>query len=277
MERDKIDSNLQQFELKGFRFFLEKAPILNSNEIDELQNKLEFPLPEMLFGNSYLKIVHKNLEITFDPKESLNFLEKDSKLKVSYSKRWEQSAEAHKSEIKEIIKPYDWTYSTNYTGTFRMLDKENNHSDALFEKSDTEINVENLKKQNPILFYGEMVLFEDELADNGTAIFTLRVRVMDDCFFILLRFFLRLDNVLFRINDTRIYHEFDKTYLIKEFSSTEADYSLVKQSLPKPNFEKNTTSHSNEDLSLLTDPNFTSSILNKKGTLVKKTLEKLSF
>ena len=80
-----------------------------------------------------------------------------------------------------------------------------------------------------------MVLFEDELADNGTASLTLKIvsevgrcyslrgggggkgeltnllytpyqqRMMASGFLILMRFFLRVDGVLVRINDTRLY------------------------------------------------------------------------
>lgn len=37
------------------------------------------------------------------------------------------------------------------------------------------IDIEQLKKPDPILFYDENILFEDELADNGTAVLTTKV------------------------------------------------------------------------------------------------------
>jgi hypothetical protein len=37
--------------------------------------------------------------------------------------------------------------------------------------------------------------------------FIFQKRVMKNSFFVLLRYFLRIDNVLVRINDTRFYHE----------------------------------------------------------------------
>ena len=45
---------------------------------------------------------------------------------------------------------------------------------------------------------------------------------MPGTFYILLRYFLRIDNVMLRVNDTRIYHEFGKDYLIREYTSREA-------------------------------------------------------
>lgn len=52
---------------------------------------------------------------------------------------------------------------------------------------------------------------------------------MPSCFLVLQRFFLRVDDVLFRINDTRIYHEFGKEYVVREYSSREAHYNEIKQ------------------------------------------------
>ena len=41
---------------------------------------------------------------------------------------------------------------------------------------------------------------------------------MNDCFFGLLRHYLRVDDVLIRIYDTRIYHQFGKNYILREFT-----------------------------------------------------------
>ena len=45
---------------------------------------------------------------------------------------------------------------------------------------------------------------------------------MPSGFFILLRFFLRVDNVLIRINDTRFHYEIENNYVLKEYTSKEA-------------------------------------------------------
>jgi type 2A phosphatase activator TIP41 len=47
---------------------------------------------------------------------------------------------------------------------------------------------------------------------------------MDDCFFVLLRSYVRIDNVLVRILDTRLYHEFGSNILIRDFTHKEASY-----------------------------------------------------
>ncbi|KAI6024518.1 TIP41-like family-domain-containing protein [Pisolithus marmoratus] len=66
-----------------------------------------------------------------------------------------------------------------------------------------------LNSHVPIRFYlCRDTVYEDELHDNGSSNLVVRIRVMPTCFFILARFTLRVDNVLFRIHDTRIYHSF---------------------------------------------------------------------
>lgn len=52
---------------------------------------------------------------------------------------------------------------------------------------------------------------------------------MPSCFLILQRFFLRVDDVLFRINDTRVYHEFGTPYVVREYTSKEQNYNSIKK------------------------------------------------
>ncbi|MGH0178667.1 UNVERIFIED_CONTAM: hypothetical protein FKN15_078287 [Acipenser sinensis] len=45
---------------------------------------------------------------------------------------------------------------------------------------------------------------------------------MPTSFFVLMRFFLRVDGVLIRTNDTRLYHETGTNYMLREFSTRES-------------------------------------------------------
>jgi type 2A phosphatase activator TIP41 len=63
--------------------------------------------------------------------------------------------------------------------------------------------MELLSKTDAILYYSHVILYEDELADSGATVLSVRTRVMKDCYLVLLRFFLRVDSVLFRVVDTR--------------------------------------------------------------------------
>jgi len=105
--------------------------------------------------------------------------------------------------LKDFNRPFDWTYTSDYKGTVRDWVK--------VEPADVGIDYEQLKRQDPILFYSSLTLYEDELADNGCAqvykcnflardrVYTfikmcVRIRVMPTCFFILCRFYLRVDH-----------------------------------------------------------------------------------
>ncbi|TRM67914.1 TIP41-like family-domain-containing protein [Schizophyllum amplum] len=115
-----------------------------------------------------------------------------------------------------------------------------------------------LIRPDPIVFYAEVPLFEDELHDNGASSLLVRIRVMPACVFLLARFTLRVDNVLFRTYDTRMYSSYSpgpngKTVVVRESSGWEAEYSKVKQLLPDPN-----------DLTLLTNPTWIAQVLAEK-------------
>lgn len=55
---------------------------------------------------------------------------------------------------------------------------------------------------------------------------------MPSGFYILLRFFLRVDNVMIRMNDTRFHYETGKDYILKEYTSREATYDRLKHVPP---------------------------------------------
>ena len=83
-------------------------------------------------------------------------------------------------------------------------------------------------KDNPILYYDEVPLFEDELDDSGGAKSSVRFRAMKDCFYALVRFYLRVDGVMVRIFDTRIFHSFGDNYILREFQYKEGTYAELK-------------------------------------------------
>ena len=68
----------------------------------------------------------------------------------------------------------------------------------------------------------------DELGDKGFSKSDVRFRVMNDCFFILLRSYTRIDHELVRILDTRIFHEFGSKNMIRDFQHREGSYESLK-------------------------------------------------
>lgn len=71
-----------------------------------------------------------------------------------------------------VTKEYDWTYTTTYSGSWKQVDSFQPADPA--DPSHT-IPLEELKRRDPILFFSEIPLFEDELHDNGSSHYTVRV------------------------------------------------------------------------------------------------------
>ncbi|TDL29660.1 type 2A phosphatase activator TIP41 [Rickenella mellea] len=231
-------------------------PIINAAETDTLQSNLGFPLPEMTFGNNSLCLKHKpsNWEYTFKTLEALRavkngeLVDGDGGVKVGYADAWLKSRTDPDSVLPlpetTPTKHYDWTYTSAYPGHCNIQDA---FLPAESSNANHTIPLSELTRQDPILFYAEIPLYEDELHDNGSSHFLIRIRVMPGCIFILSRFTLRVDNVLFRAFDTRIYHSLTNSpgIVVRERSGWEAPYEQIKRLLPKK-----------DDLNPLTDHNF---------------------
>ena len=111
--------------------------------------------------------------IKFDPIEALkNVNSKEDLVHVSMSKEWLEARADH-ADINKIAKRYDWTFTpTNYKGS---LIEENDSSGLIVEATQQKIDYERLKIQENILFYDEIILYEDELDDNGVSKLSLKI------------------------------------------------------------------------------------------------------
>jgi len=207
-----------------------KGTIMKSTDAESLAEELDIPqLPEMLFDKNKLEISHTNgFCMNFNAIDALRRVDnKQDLIKVAVAKEW-QRLRAETDGIKEVVKPFDWTFTTDYKGT--IVDKS---SCKVHETSEI-IDLNKLKVKEKIFFYEEVILYEDELADNGVATLSVKIRVMGSSFFALLRFFLRVDNVLVRIHDTRVYHEAGNNFLLREYSSKEQLISNLKNPFAIP-------------------------------------------
>lgn len=227
--------------INGFRISTQKLPILKADPIEEMTQKLGIAPPEMIFGDNFVAIEHeKGWGINFNAFDALDLVDKtgQSMLQVAYSREWQKSRfvfliycdssclmtyrENTHEGIKEIVKPFDWSYSTDYKGTLRPGARS-------FEPTTKSIPIELLKRPDPILFFDEVVLYEDELADNGITMLSCKIRVMPGRLLLLTRFFMRLDHVLIRIRDTRVYVDFGTGEVIREYLSKECEYEKIRQ------------------------------------------------
>ena len=157
--------------------------------------------------------------------------------------------EQHRS-ITEVIKPFDWSYTTDYKGTlhspiptleapssakFANLETTCPTSPAnpafSFRPTATPIPLDLLRRPDPILLYDDVPLYEDEMADNGITSLDVKIRVMPARLLLLCRFFMRLDGVLIRVRDTRVYIEFSTGQVIREYVAREEEYEAVRERL----------------------------------------------
>lgn len=177
--------------------------------------------PEMVFPNNKFQIRHSNgFTIEFNALDALRgVIVGEMPLKVACSEDWKMSRK--QTGYTEIhVHPFDWTYTTEYSGTLI--------GDCRIEETSQRIDVEKLKVREEILFFKEVILFEDELHDNGIAISSVKFRAMPSGFFVLYRFFLRVDGVLVRVIDTRMHYELENSFILREKSFREAKFSEIR-------------------------------------------------
>lgn len=141
--------------------------------------------------------------------------------------------------IKEIVKPFDWSYTpTNYSGTLILPSPSSEPPSSssepttpspkfTFHPTTTPLPLQLLSAPDPILFFDEVHHYEDELADNGIALLSTKIRVMPARLLLLNRFFLRLDGVIVRVYDTRVYIEFKEEKVVREVCEREETYESV--------------------------------------------------
>lgn len=223
-------SSKQDFSFGPWKITATKTHIMKSKDIERLAEEMNMPaLPEMLFGDNVLRIEHSDgFGIEFNAVDALKRVNNmQDSVKVACAQEWQESR-ADSEHSKEVVKRYDWTYTTDYRGTLLGEDV------SITSTPTTErIDLEKLKAREQIVFFEDVLLFEDELHDHGVSMISVKIRVMPTSFFLLLRFFLRVDGVLIRIHDTRLYHEAGKNFMLREFSARESKISELKH-VPPP-------------------------------------------
>lgn len=204
--------------VSGWQITTKKFPILNMQAVEQWERMLGTAhLPEMVFGDSSLELVHKasGIRISFNAFDALRSWKKEAlpPVEVPAAAQWK----IRSKPSQEIVLDYDYTFTTSYSGsyaiecsTIKQADEVNDGLKLAWIDAEDRMDLVALQARDPILFYDEVVLYEDELADNGVSLLTVKVRVMPSCWFLLLRFWLRVDGVLMRLRDTRMYSSFQQ-------------------------------------------------------------------
>ncbi|KEZ42449.1 Uncharacterized protein SAPIO_CDS5649 [Scedosporium apiospermum] len=214
-----------------FQISTRKLPISKAGPISTMEKSLGIPVPEMIFGDNLVRLAHlpTGWSLSFNAYDALDAVGKtaENMLQVAYAKDWASSRENSSGDIKEVVNPYDWSYSSTYSGTLEGGVEGRRE----FERTEKKIPLELLKRRDPILFSDEVFLYESELDDNGISVYSVKLRVHEKRMLLLARLFVRVDNVIVRIRDTRVYVDFEAEEVIKEHCDREDTFANVKRAL----------------------------------------------
>ncbi|KAI1180091.1 TIP41-like family-domain-containing protein [Nemania sp. FL0916] len=250
-----------------------KLPISKAGPIAALERELGIPVPEMIFGDNLVSVCHLRTgwRIDFAARDALDAVDKtgENMLRVAYARAWSASREQTSAGIRDVVRPFDWSYSTTYRGTLILPgsdsdisssggggggdgetdstktngtrpsestdestnDEEHRRRQFAFAPTTVPIPIELLKRRDPIRFFDDVMLYESELDDNGISVLSVKLRVHDERMLLLCRLYMRLDGVLCRVRDTRVYVDFASEVVTREYTAKEAAFDDVKRKL----------------------------------------------
>ncbi|KAF6030843.1 TIPRL [Bugula neritina] len=110
------------FSFGNWDFNITESHILKSDGPDrEAFEKILSPLPqtpEMTYDQNILRVTHtEGFGVEFSALDALKLVNAEKDLmKVAVSEAWKSSRD-ESQHIHEVFKPFDWTFSTTYSGT----------------------------------------------------------------------------------------------------------------------------------------------------------------
>lgn len=252
---------LERYQEGNWEFYWSNEKMMQSKEMDLLVKEIKVShLPEIFFGYNRLYMVNKGDDFVYEinPLEMINLTSFDERnkmkendiiyyeptdVKVQFYSIWNK-IKSERQDIKEAEAKSDWSYASSYMGSYGRIKNSSigflygyektssNEKDQVnnikVERTDMPLPLERLGIDNPIKKYIEINLYDDELNDYGLSEAKIRFRIMQDCFFGLLQSYIRIDNVMIRTIDTRIFHWFNDNYILRSFIVKEASYEYMK-------------------------------------------------
>lgn len=143
------------------------------------------------------------------------------RLQIKHAEKWKSVGLAKDIEITEVEESSDSFFVTPFKG----------HLEGEFKierVNESVIPVHKLGPQNEIIFYKQGSIYEDELDDNGLIQYEYKFRAMADSWFALIRCYVRVDEVVIIILDTRIYWEEGWSKFARQFMVKEATWAELK-------------------------------------------------
>ena len=237
----KIPFNKYSF--KNWDFISHIGHMMPTNEINEIilkSNLLKVKhLPEIFNGYNRLFVINKenNFVYEFSPFQMLNLTNYEIRKENYDNKIIYYNPSEVKTKIPNSENKNDWTFSSCYMGNIcninnseiKCLYEDKNLTEKKFKcEIDNNIKIPNLGNETKIKQYIECELYEDEFGDNGICETRVRLYIMEDSFSILLRCYLRVDNIIVRNINTNIFYKFGNDFIIRNFSVKEIPYLTLK-------------------------------------------------
>lgn len=121
----------------------------------------------MVFAKNKLILTHKNgAQIEFNPLDALRRVENGkSSIQVACADEWKDTRPD--SNLLEEVKPFDWSFSTDYQGTL--------NEKVRLETTNIRLDMFKLMQKERLLFFHEISLFEDELHDHGISMCSVKI------------------------------------------------------------------------------------------------------
>jgi hypothetical protein len=244
----------------GFDIGTSQGPIadeawykLHGAELEDMAQSRSIPrprrkicLPEMVFPTAHVAMEGHGVWFSWDCSDALEAWARAhheiaihsrishngvSVMRARDAKLWDAKRKHGVADDKvSSVFHYDWTYSTPFTGKheggkWKDLEESGMNVSLL---TDTSV---------PILFFDEIILFEDDLHDNGQVQYSVKLRVMPTCSYVLARLWVRVDNIILRVRETRILFAFGdgskKPEIYRDVAWRECMWnSLADQKLP---------------------------------------------
>lgn len=219
-----------------------RAPIASLEEMESLQRdrlKHLTSLPNMLFSHNRLVLANESddasprFSIYFDPIEALEHVasECDKDVFVREANAWEERRQ--QNEVQRMEPASDWTFTSGYRGTVTASDPDHWLEWGELSCDEKGIPYDELKRRDlPVSIFAETLLYEDEVDDHGISRLAVQIRVMDSAFwYARMRQWVRIDDVMLRIVDTRYFYRFGSNHILREVEMRQSDMASVQRSI----------------------------------------------
>ncbi|CAN1324931.1 TIP41-like protein [Linum perenne] len=187
-----LTGGLRGLRIHGWEIVSKTGSILTSSAVEQWEDKLQTShLPEMVFGDNCLVLKHmkSGTKIHFNAFDALTGWKQEAlpPVEVPAAAQWKFRSKP----FQQVILDYDYTFTTPYIGseTIEVIMNQCESGEPIdgngklqWEDCKEQIDVVSLASKEPILFYDEVVLYEDELADNGVSLLTVKVVNSIFCF-----------------------------------------------------------------------------------------------